>query len=75
MQTCLLASVAAVVGRELKITGPRSNLYLRQNRTPMHSQKKQNNSLECELEKRAPDIEKAGNKHADEIQWHSIGCR
>lgn len=67
MQTCLLASVATVVVTELKITGPRSNLCLRQNRTPMHNQKKKKNSLKCELEKRAPDIEKAGNQHADEI--------
>lgn len=42
MQTCLLASVPAEVLWELKIIGPRSNLYLRQNRTPIHSQKKKN---------------------------------
>jgi hypothetical protein len=30
MQTCLLASIAAVVVKGLKITGGRSNLYLRQ---------------------------------------------
>ena len=52
MQTRLLASVVAVVVRKLKITGARSNLYLRRNITQMDSQKKKKNSLECELEKK-----------------------
>jgi len=67
MQTCLLASVTAEGVKELKITGGRSNLYLRQNITPMHSQKKNENSLECKLEKRNQETEKVNNPHADEI--------
>jgi hypothetical protein len=67
MQTCLLASVATVVVKELKITWGQSNLHLRQNITPMHSQKQNENSLDCELEKRNQEIEKASNPHADEI--------
>jgi hypothetical protein len=67
MQTCLLASVTAEVVKELKIIGGRSNLYLRQNVTPMHSQKKNRSSLECELEKRNQETEKVSNPHAGEI--------
>lgn len=33
----------------------------------MHSQKQNENSLECELEKRNQEIEKASNPHADDI--------
>jgi hypothetical protein len=33
----------------------------------MDSQKKKENSLECELEKRNQEIEKVSNPHADEI--------
>jgi hypothetical protein len=52
MQTCLMASIATEGVKELKIIGGCSNLYLRQNITPMHSQKKNRNSLESELEKK-----------------------
>jgi hypothetical protein len=58
MQTCLLASVTAEGVKELKITGGRSNLYLRQNITPMHSQKKNENSLESKLEKKIKRLKK-----------------
>jgi hypothetical protein len=67
MQTGLLASVAAEVVKEIKITDGRSNLYLRQNITPVHSQKKKENSLECELEKITQEIEKLSNQHSNEI--------
>jgi len=67
MQTCLLASVTAVEVKGLKITGGCSHLYLRQNVMPMHSQKKNENSLECELEKRYQETEKVSNPHAGEI--------
>jgi hypothetical protein len=67
MHTCLLASVTAVELKGLKITGGCSNLYLRQNITSMHSQKKNDNSLECELAKRYQEIEKLSNPHVGEI--------
>jgi hypothetical protein len=58
---------ATVVVKGLKITGGCSNLYLGQNITPIHSQKNNENSLECELEEKNQEIEKVSNPLADEI--------